>query len=143
MSSLASLHRYFMAANKMRICFQKIFKDPDFLKKYEGQNPLVTLLVMHADDYGIFMFYWYAGIYVVIEGYQELGLEDPIIDNLLKSPNVAYLKRCRNGTFHFQKDYLSSKLQEFMAQKDSVSWIGEITEAFSQFFLREIPKLKT
>jgi hypothetical protein len=50
------------------------------------------------------MSYWYAALYVVIEGWRDLGLADATIDALLQSPNVDLLKRYRNGVFHFQKD---------------------------------------
>ena len=136
----------------MRICFDRTLRDPKYLEKYDAwlnelknrglaeHGPSLLLTMMHADDYGIFMFYWYSAMFVVIEGYLELRLSDPGIDRLLDSPNVNLLKRCRNGTFHFQKDYFTPKHLEFMEQKDSVSWIREVTAAFSQFFLREIPK---
>jgi hypothetical protein len=148
---LVTLYRYFIAANKMRVSFDKSLHDPKHLDRHHGwlkqlrdngmaeHGELVTSIMMHADDYGVFMFYWYSGMYVVIEGYRELGLSDSRIDSLLNSPNVEFLRRCRNGTFHFQKDYFTPKQLEFMEQKDSVSWIREVTEAFSQFFLREIP----
>ena len=47
---------------------------------------------------------WYGGLYVVIEGWKELGLSDPHVDDLLRSSNVELLKRYRHGTFHFQRD---------------------------------------
>jgi hypothetical protein len=44
-------------------------------------------------DPGIFMSYWYGGLYVVVEGWRELRLSDPKIDALLTSQNVNLLKR--------------------------------------------------
>lgn len=41
-------------------------------------------LAFFADDPGIFMSYWYGGLYVVIEGWKELGLHDPEIDQLIE-----------------------------------------------------------
>jgi len=94
---------------------------------------------MHTDDYGIFMFYWYGGLHVVVEGYRELGLNNPRIDALLTSPNVEFLKRCRNGVFHFQKAYFDNRLIEFIGQPGSALWVRELTDAFSDFFLQAIP----
>ena len=51
------------------------------------------------------MGYWYATLYVVIEGYQELKMADSVIDLLLQSPNVKSLRRFRNGICHYQKEY--------------------------------------
>src|SRR4029077_2967302 len=40
-------------------------------------------------------------VYVVKEGYDELGLHDAKVDNLLAdTAKVQALKRCRHGTFH-------------------------------------------
>ena len=139
MHPLVTLHRYFIAANKMRILFDRTLRDPDIWKKFEGMDPFSFVNLMHADDYGVFMFYWYGGLYVVIEGYRELRQTNAKIDALLASPNVEFLRRCRNGVFHFQTSYLDERLVAFMGQPDSASWIRELTEAFSEFFLEAIP----
>ena len=34
------------------------------------------------------MFYWHSGLYVMIEGFKELGPRDEKIETLLESPNV-------------------------------------------------------
>lgn len=33
-----------------------------------------------------YMSYWYAGLFVVVEGWRDLGLQDAEIDGLLESP---------------------------------------------------------
>jgi hypothetical protein len=141
--SIITLHRYFMAANRMRALFDQTLADPQFWEKYQGKDLFTTAYLMHADDYGVFMFYWYGGLYVVIEGYYQLHLKDPKIDALLASPNVDLLKRCRNGVFHFQKDYLDDRLLGCMQQDNSVKWVRQLTESFSQFFLREVPAVSS
>jgi hypothetical protein len=93
-------------------------------------------------DPGIFMSYWYGGLYVVIEGWRELGLTDSTVDRLLKSPNVELLKRYRNGIFHFQKQYFDERFTGFMESKDSVPWVRELNLAFGTYFLREAKKRK-
>ncbi len=72
MSELGTLHRYFIAANKMRIRFEKALIDPAVVNRFPDADPMTRFLVLHADDYGVFMFYWYSGLYVVIEGFREL-----------------------------------------------------------------------
>ena len=86
------------------------------------------------------MSYWYGGLYVVVEGWQELGLNDATINPLLASPNVALLKRYRNGIFHFQKDYIDERFHNFMAPTDSVAWVRQLSKAFGDYFLRELEK---
>jgi len=40
----------------------------------------------------LYMSYWYGALYVVIEGWRELKLVDPAIDQLLQSSNVDLLR---------------------------------------------------
>src|SRR5258705_5390896 len=60
----------------------------------------------------MYLSYWYAGLYVVCEGWQELKLTDPEIDKLLGSPNLDVLRRYRNGVFHYQQDYFDTRIKE-------------------------------
>ena len=135
------LHRYFIAANKMRIRFEKTLANPKVANRFPDADPFTRLLMMHVDDYGVFMFYWYSGMYVVIEGFRELNLKDSKIETLLRSSNVKSLRLVRNATFHFQKDgFISKKVIPFLKSEDSVPWVHSLTQAFSEFFLREAAK---
>lgn len=141
LSPLGALHRYFIAANKMRILFEKTFSNTDVLNRFPEADALTRAFMLHMDDYGIFMFYWYSGLYVVIEGYRELQLQDAKIDALLQSPNVDALRLLRNASFHFQKEFFSPKMMHFIGSPDSVPWVHSLTEAFSDYFLREMRKV--
>jgi len=131
-----ALHRYWMYANRMRGYFEKALLNPDWLKLAEEHkaHPGLTFFV---HDPGIFMSYWYGGLYVVIEGWQELGLADPTIDRLLESPNIQLLRRYRNGVFHYQTTYFDDRFRGFIESQDSVPWVRELNLAFGDYFLRE------
>jgi hypothetical protein len=84
----------------------------------------------------LYMSYWYAGLYVVIEGWEELKLGDPVIDDLLASPNVPLLKRYRNGTFHFQRKYDDNRFLDLINKgKNVVEWVRTLNREFGRFFL--------
>jgi hypothetical protein len=84
----------------------------------------------------LYMSYWYAGLYVVIEGWRELRLADATIDVMLQSPKVELLRRYRNGVVHFQKDYNDERFLSFMKEgTDSVSWIRSLNQQFGRYFL--------
>ncbi|HET6887347.1 MAG TPA: hypothetical protein VFH87_05415 [Candidatus Udaeobacter sp.] len=129
-SPIANLQRYFIAADKMRICFDNTVARPDIAKRLEELDSMdeksgaALLLALYMHDCGVFQFYWWSVLYVVIEGYEELKLHDEKIDALLQSPHVDALKRLRHATFHFQNQFFSRKMYPFLAAKDSVSWIG-------------------
>ena len=81
-----------------------------------------------------FMSYWYAGLYVVIEGWRELGLHDDVIDELLESPHVKLLRRYRNGAFHYQRKYFDDRFMDFM-KPGAPAWIRSVRHEFSRWFL--------
>ncbi len=140
LSTLGALHRYFIAADKMRFLFEETFSKTEVVNRFPEADPVTRLMMLHVDDYGIFMFYWYSGLYVVIEGYRELQLQDAKIDALLQSRNVDALRLLRNSTFHFQKEFFSPKMMHFIGSSDSVTWVRSLTDLFSECFLREVPK---
>lgn len=91
----------------------------------------------------LYLSYWYASLYVLVEGWRELGFSDKTIDALLDSSNVDLLKRYRHGVFHFQKEYYDSRFIQFMSEgQDVVVWVRQLTEAFSGYFLRETKKTR-
>ena len=88
----------------------------------------------------VFMSYWYTSLFVVIEGYKELKLNDPVVDALLDSELVELLKLYRNGTAHYQKDYFCSKFSNFIATPDSAIWATNLYNALGKFLLAEIKR---
>lgn len=121
----------------MREYFERVLADPKRI--HNGKNdPLKMGMAFFADDPGIFMSYWYGGLYVVIEGWIELGLHDPEIDILIASPHTKLLCRYRNGVFHFQKEYFDKRFREFMKEQGTVAWVRELNRKLGDFFLREL-----
>ena len=109
-----SLHRYFMWALAMNDHYGKtglqLSPSPSFF-----ENEAANVAFMYLS-------YWYAGLYVVCEGWQELKLSDPEILDLLKSPHLEVLKRFRNGVYHYQADYFDKRLMGAFHL-----WVGRIS----------------
>ena len=86
------------------------------------------------------MSYWYGALYVVVEGWQELKLTDPVIDGLLRSPNVDLLRRYRNGVFHFQRKFYDERFWDLMlAGRESVEWVSQLHREFRRYFMSFLP----
>jgi hypothetical protein len=121
-----SLHRYFIWADRMRVHFDYILGN-----KSTNQNK-------QRFDETLYMSFWYAATYTIIEGWIELGLHDDKIDALLQSENVNLLRKYRNGVFHFRKNYFDEKkFMPFIRDGNkAVEWIRNLQEALSQFFLK-------
>jgi len=125
-----SLHRYFIWANRMRIHFY------DLVPKV-ANNPEQDRFSAEAIEADLYMSFWYGELYVVIEGWRELGLSDPAVDSLLASPNVDLLRRYRNGAFHFQKTYFDERFLEFIRDgKDAAAWVSDLNRALGAHFLQ-------
>ena len=64
----------------------------------------------------MYMSLWYAQLYTVIEGFNDLKLHDSEIDVLLAQNDGKYvqlLRRYRNGVAHFQADYFDRRFEDF------------------------------
>ncbi len=85
---------------------------------------------------GIYLLYSYSGIYLVIEGWKDLKLSDPKIDELLHSPFVDRLKRFRNATFHYQKEPISWKHLQFFGteEEQTEKWLNNLYSELERFF---------
>jgi len=89
--------------------------------------------------------YWFASLYVVVEGWQELGLQDPDVESLLADTNsLSLLRRFRNGVFHFQASYTDKRFAEFFGKGlEAVGWAQTLNSAFFAFFRPHLEKPNT
>jgi len=80
---------------------------------------------------------WYASLWVVIEGWQQVPLADAAVDEFLAAaPKYQdLLKRYRNGVYHYQPRMLDSRLTEFLEEGEgAVYWSHLIHEEFCRFY---------
>lgn len=82
-NSVYVLHKYFIWADRMRVHFDTVLKNKE---KYIDEHSFDI-------EANFYISYWYAGMYVVIEGWKELALSDDKIDTLLDSPSIDKLRR--------------------------------------------------
>jgi hypothetical protein len=87
-----------------------------------------------------YLSYWYAGLYVVIEGWRELRLSDKRVDPLVSSSSVGVLRRWRNGAFHFQRRYVDQRFLEWVRAPGAGEWLDGLHAAFSGYFAEFLEK---
>jgi Bacterial TniB protein len=138
-----SLHHYFVVAARMQHHFESNLVAVEESGVAALQDPDLAAFELFSGPRGNFMYYWYASLCVVVQGFRNLKLVDPRVDALLASPNVKALRRCWNGVFHFQPDYFSAKLLEPMQAPDFIGWVRELMEAFRAYFAREIKPVES
>lgn len=129
---LLSLHRHWLHADAI--------KETMFSKIQLDRSIPYALRKIGIDWSSIFRLeVYYALLYVVIEGYRDLNIEDNKINSLLKETEyIDALRVFRNGIFHYQKDPIPEKVLRFLELKDSEIWIKEINKAFKSYFETEL-----
>ncbi len=137
---LAALHRHWVVADAVRVVLRQRTGTPEqeavdaakYGFEYVAFGENASMLAR--------MQVWYALLYVVVEGYKELGLPFAPLDEVLASADyVDLLRRFRNATFHYQADPLSDKLIDFLAKDDSENWIRELNKRLGAFFMQALP----
>ncbi|MBI2815962.1 MAG: hypothetical protein HYX72_03385 [Acidobacteria bacterium] len=131
---IITLYRYFAYAAHMRDLFRREIS-ADWLKMLSADKSGLVLFFYSAP--GIYFLYSYSGIYLVIEGWRDLNLSDPKIDELLNSPFVERLRLFRNATFHYQREPMSWKHLQFFGtgEEQTEKWLNELYSELERFFL--------
>jgi hypothetical protein len=138
-----SLHHYFVVAARMRHHFESNLVAVEEPRVAAPLDPDLAAFDLFSGPRGNFMYYWYASLYIVVQGFRKLKLIDPRINPLLASPNVKALRRCWNGVFHYQPDFFSATLLEPIQSPDFIGWVRELMEAFRAYFTREIKSFES
>lgn len=124
------LHRYFIWADRMRIHFEQELR--------KRGNCASSGFELKVEEF-MYMSLWYAQLYTVVEGWKELKLSDSVVDKLVAQTHyVSRLRKYRNCVDHFQKDYFDDRFTKFVASGDSAVWVGNLQQAFSQYFLQRM-----
>lgn len=133
MEKLIALHRHWLTADAVKLTAGVPIKgsldmDKDLLEFAQMQSFFLRIAV------------WYSLLYVVVEGYGKLALDDDSINELLRNEQmVDYLRRFRNAVFHYQGDPVGPKLMSFLEEKKSEVWIHQLHSAFKVFFESQYP----
>lgn len=80
---------------------------------------------------------WFALLYVTVEGWKALLLQDDSVSALLaESGYVRMLRRYRNGVAHFQRTYWDIRFDEMISTPETAPWAENLTQAFGAYFAR-------
>lgn len=130
-----TLHRYYLWANRHRAHFATFRSERSTAPKDQHGRRLWLNAAL------AYVAYWFASLYVVVEGWKELRLSDPAVDKLLMSEYVDILRRFRNGVFHYQKDYFDGRLMDLVDNEEAIEWAVQLHSAFGDYFLRRFDEL--
>jgi hypothetical protein len=80
-----------------------------------------------------YLAYWFASLYVLAEGWQELKFSHPAVNPFLTDDRLDVLRRFRNFVFHFQKNYADSKFDDLaLNDRANVEWALRFAAALDQ-----------
>ena len=127
---LFTLHKYFLNASLMKHELDLILKNPTADKN--SSNPNVWSYIS----------LWYGCLRVVIEGWKDLNLTDPLVDPLLIDEKITLLNGFRNDTFHFKPDYVSKRSIALLDDKDFVKWIRDLHDPLGHSILVQLKAAK-
>lgn len=134
MKELVALHKHWCTADAVKLTVGVTVH----AGLPEWPEELLALAQLHSSFLRIAV--WYSLLYVVIEGYRDLKLEDTRIDELLDRQDMTdALRRFRNAVFHYQEDPVGPKLMVFLDAKESETWASQLHSAFKHFFEDAIP----
>jgi hypothetical protein len=136
------LYKYYMTMSLARQEFYSYLNRPHGVPRPDADDAQNGMEFLFSKP-GIMMSYWYGILWVVIDGWEQTGLSDSEIEELLKSPGKRkQLWDFRNSLFHFQKELLPAKQQPLFADR---SFVEKFINGFSQtaFSLTTNPRLQT
>lgn len=135
MIELAALYKHWCIADSVK---QFITAEVAIPAKHELPDAFVQLGQLHSSFMRLSV--WYSLLYVVVEGYKELKLSDPKVDEYLqKLEYIEALRRFRNAMFHYQADPFSGKLMEFLQLQDATDWVRGLNKALEDYLQNLLP----
>ncbi|MHA4735343.1 hypothetical protein [Ensifer adhaerens] len=122
-SQISSLYGHWLIAESISFHWQNSLKASSFHLSTEHSRQV-----------------WQSLLYVVVEGYIDLGVRNDEIDAVLgNAVELQKLRRFRNATFHYQEDPFSAKYLDFKSDPNGELWVLKLNAAFRSFFERELP----
>ena len=128
-----SLYRHLFWADSLRKQFESVLirDKPELESRLRTKQIIFEPKLLESEMY---MCLWFGCLYSVVEGWQNLQIEEPRIKKLLESGYKKKLFDFRNAVFH-PVVYDDIRLRSLSAEgQKSVDWAKELTREFKDFF---------
>ncbi len=140
LDKLISLHKYWIHSN---ICYDGfknyVSTNVDAILESTKELDFFKFHLLNLDHHGFYRSYWYSSLYVVVEGYKELKLNIPEVDELLiETEFVDKLRLFRNSIFHYQKDIYNAKFLGVDDSDEFVEWIYKLHSLLGKKIMQEM-----
>jgi hypothetical protein len=128
-----SLYRYVFWADMLGMQFETAFtRDRQELeRRLQTKQIAFEPKLLESEMY---ICLWFGVLYIVIEGWPKLKINEPRITELLRSRFKDLLRNFRNATFH-PEDYDDARTQALVdTGQESIDWAKKVTLEFKSFF---------
>ena len=136
-----TLAQYFRGADLLREAFRR--ETPSLESPVKVREMFVGPGGSDLAPAWLYLRTWYASLYVVVEGWQEIGLADTEVDQALNwlevNDEIRILRRFRNAVFHFPKELADIRIVDLLllgAASNTLRRVNELHGAFGSYFLR-------
>jgi len=124
MSNLTALHFHWCVADAAKQCIESSIEQPNGWAMPD--SPSITKVQSIIFKTSL----WYALLYVVVEGYENLKIKNPAGDSILtQGSHRSSLRIFRNSIFHYQKALFGPKQHQFLNEPESFQWATELHAA--------------
>ena len=124
--NVARLTEYWMRAECMRQLVEEMMFEYDENLGDIHKSP-------HWMEFKAYLSFWFAGLFVVHEGYGRLGISDDRVTRV-RGPQIRLLKGFRDETYHF--DLHDKRSSEFIIH---ISWAEDYHDAIGDALLDLFP----
>lgn len=91
-------------------------------------------------EFFAYMSLWYASLWVVLDGWKQMGIDEPEATALLADEQFTKLKDFRDVTLHYRPSYLDKKHMGFVGDERSVAWVKRAHKLIGATILAHLQK---
>lgn len=128
---LRALHRYFLAAARMRQDFWDFYR-----QHHESAGRDSELYV----DFFTYLSLWYSTLWVALDGWKQLGVEDAALGEALEDPRTLLLRDFRNATLHFDSTFPAKRHMALIDASQAAGWVFYVHAKLERAILAEFKK---
>jgi hypothetical protein len=128
-----NLYRYVLWADILSVNFDiALARDrQELVYRLQTKQIIFNPKLLETDMY---ICLWLGVLYIVVEGWPALKINQPQITDLLRSPLKDDLRNFRNVVFH-PEDYDDARMQALIDKgQESIDWARKVTLAYKLFF---------
>jgi len=133
--AMLALHKYYLRASYLYEAYHAI--QQTFIAKHGAAAWAITGMSEEVVRARMYLDLWWSTLYVVVEGYEKLGLHYPQTEAVLDQKMLKKLAAYRHGTYHFTERYFDPDKFGLHTQ-EGMNWVSELYTAIGVPLLEDM-----